>query len=70
MGQQWDGEGVAFDPETWRIVSAALRGAFFWLVRGAAHTSPDGLCNRGCRVRHTRLPDVVVTPPDFQSAAT
>lgn len=38
MGQQWDGQGVAFDPETWRIVGSALRPGGIILAFGAPRT--------------------------------
>ena len=38
MGQQWDGEGVAFDPETWRIVGSVLRPGGIILAFGAPRT--------------------------------
>lgn len=38
MGQQWDGEGVAFDSGTWRIVGSVLRPGGFLLAFGAPRT--------------------------------
>lgn len=38
MGQQWDGEGIAFDPETWRGIAAALRPGGFLVAFGGTRT--------------------------------
>lgn len=38
MGREWDGTGVAFDPETWRIVGSVLRPGGIILAFGAPRT--------------------------------
>lgn len=38
MGQQWDGTGVAFNPETWRILGSVLRPGGFLLAFGGTRT--------------------------------
>lgn len=38
MGQQWDATGVAFDPETWRILGSVLRPGGFLLAFGGTRT--------------------------------
>lgn len=38
MGQQWDGTGIAFDPETWRVLGSVLRPGGFLLAFGGTRT--------------------------------
>lgn len=38
MGREWDGTGVAFDPETWRIIGSVLRPGGIILAFGAPRT--------------------------------
>lgn len=44
MGQQWDGEGVAFDPETWRTIGSVLRPGGFLVAFGAPRTHHRMAC--------------------------
>ncbi len=38
MGKAWDGTGVAFDPETWRLVARVLRPGAYVLAFGGTRT--------------------------------
>lgn len=38
MRQRWDGEGIAFDPETWRIIGSVLRPGGFLVAFGSPRT--------------------------------